>query len=42
MKILEMILFSIAVLAICTGLLVFMMGGLKFPNEAKSKDAPDH
>jgi hypothetical protein len=41
-KILEMIGFSIAVMAICTGLLIFLMGGLKYPNDVKSKDAPDH
>jgi hypothetical protein len=35
-KILEMIGFSIAVMAICAGLLVFMMGGLKFPDEGGS------
>ena len=32
-----MIGFSIAVIAICAGLLVFLMGGLKFPNEGRSK-----
>ncbi|SEK93101.1 hypothetical protein SAMN05414137_104308 [Streptacidiphilus jiangxiensis] len=37
MMILAMIGFSIAVIAICTGLLVFMMGGLKFPDEGRSK-----
>jgi hypothetical protein len=41
-KIFEMILFSIAVMAICAGLLIFLMGGLKFPNERKSKSATDH
>ena len=34
-----MIGFSIAVIAICAGLLIFLMGGLKFPNEGKPKSA---
>ncbi len=42
MKILEMIAFSIVVMAFCVGLLVFLMGGLKFPNEAKHKGTPPH
>jgi hypothetical protein len=38
-KVLEMIGFSIAVILICIGLLGFMMGGFKFPNEGAPKGA---
>ncbi len=42
MKILEMIAFSIVVMAFSVGLLIFLMGGLKYPDESKRKSAPDN
>ncbi|MEZ0066981.1 hypothetical protein ABIA32_002994 [Streptacidiphilus sp. MAP12-20] len=37
MVVLEIIGFSLGVIIICAGLLGFMMGGFKFPNEGRGR-----